>query len=417
MMNSTLTAPNRVGPPTWRRRGLLLGGGTAAAVLLVLGATGCDEAPPSAPPPPPEVQVTTPVNDPHVVDYREFTGRLDALKTVDVRPRVTGYVQDYHFKEGDLVKEGQVLFEIDPRSYQADYNLALAQIRLQEATLAYADAVYKRDLSLRGESVSKEDLQKDLAARDTASAQVNAAKATAAKAKLYLDWTKVVCPLSGRIGRRLVDPGNIVNADTTVLANIVPEDQLYAYFDVDERTYEDLRQTTGLGPSSATGQLRLPVLMRLANEEQFKRLGMIDFVDNRVNANAGTVRLRGVFDNKQRLLKAGMFVRIQLPTSKPYAALVIPDEALLSDQGRKFVYVVNAKGIAEYRSVELGRAVQGLRVITKGLAPGEQVVVNGTQRVRRNAPVQAKMIAPPKVADSPLARMLAAVPANTAPTK
>ncbi len=231
-----------------------------------------------------------------------------------------------------------------------------------------------------------------------------------------------------------MDPGNLVNADNTLLTSLVSEDPLYAYFDVDERTFLDLEKeispdqapgptgTPGashpaepLGPLAALArppalpavsppapQGSLPVLMRLANESKYERVGVVNFIDNRVNATTGTVRMRGLFANPYRLLKPGMFVRIRLPVGKPYRALLIPAEAVLSDQGRKYVFVVNASNEVEYRTVELGQAIEGLRVIKQGLAEGDRVIVKGTQRVRPKAKVVARAEKPPARPPSPL---------------
>ena len=234
----------------------------------------------------------------------------------------------------------------------------------------------------------------------------------------------MTAPLSGRISRRNVDPGNLVNADNTVLTTIVSDSQLYAYFDVDERTYMDLVGSATAGQSAWLAGLKFPVLMRLVNEDEFTRSGTVDFVDNRINGNTGTIRMRGVFDNSTRALRAGLFVRIRLPLGKPYDTLLIPDEALQSDQGRSYVYVVNKDNKVEYRPVHLGQALAGLRVIKpakkgkagkEGLSPGELVIVSGMQRVRPQMPVAYKKQAPPSPPDSPLVRALTSKqPAPTA---
>jgi RND family efflux transporter MFP subunit len=242
------------------------------------------------------------------------------------------------------------------------------------------------------------------------------------RAKLYLEFTHVVAPplyddeghpLSGRISRRMVDPGNLVNADQTILTTIVSEDKMYAYFDVDERTYLELVAANSSPSSSSGGKtwfstLEFPVLMRLANQDEFTDMGKVNFLDNRLNANTGTVRMRGVFKNPTRILKSGLFVRIRLPLGASYKTLLIPDEALLSDQGRKYVYVVNDKEEVEYRSVTLGQSIEGLRAIKEGLKEGERVIVSGMQRVRPKLRVQVKMQDPPTPPKSSLTRMLAA---------
>jgi RND family efflux transporter MFP subunit len=391
-------------PGPWR-----LLGRAAPTLLLAALAAGCGQlAANTSEKKPIEVIVTTPVRG-EVTDYQDFTGRLDGIKTVDIRPRVSGFVVSAPFKEGDLVHEGDLLFEIDPRTYQADLNLAAANFKLAKADQYLQQKVTARARALvQTRAMSQEDYDTSVATMEKSQATVAAMGATQDRAQLYLDYTHVIAPLSGRISRRFVDPGNLVNADNTILTTVVSDSQLYAYFDVDERTYLDLVGQRSSGQSSWLQELRFPVLMRLANEEQFTHSGSVDFIDNRVNASTGTIRMRAVFDNSPGLLRAGLFVRIRLPIGSPYQTLLIPDEALLSDQGRHYVYVVTGENKVDYRAVTLGQEVQGLRVIKQGLSPGEQIIVSGLQRVRPKAEVQVKKQDPPKPPDSPLGRLLGA---------
>jgi RND family efflux transporter MFP subunit len=360
--------------------------GLAVAALLC---SGCH------PPPPPkpkaaEVVVTTPITD-TVTDYQDFTGRLDSTKTVDVRARVSGYVNDAPFKEGDLVKEGDLLFQIDPRTYQADFNQTVANVNqaIADKDLQEKNTVRAKKLGGTG-AITQEEIDQIQGALEKANANVGAAIAARDHAKLYLDFTKVVSPATGRISRRLVDPGNMVLADNTILTTIVAEDPMWAYFDVDERTYLDLVEADRL-----TGT-KYPVRMQLANESDYIHEGYVDFVDNRLNGNSGTIRLRGVFPNPKHIFKSGLFVRIRLPIGKPYQAILVPDESILSDQGRKYVYVVNGEDKVEYRTVYPGQAVQGLRVIKSGLSTGDRVIVTGMQRVKPKSEVVVKVQEPPK---------------------
>jgi RND family efflux transporter MFP subunit len=397
-----------------RRRGLRwLGFGLLAPLLAIIAATGCNQGQPKEQEKKaPDVVVTTPITD-EVTDYQDFTGRLDGLRTVDIKARVSGYVQLAPFKEGDEVKEGDLLFLIDPRPYKATLNQAEANLRLAEADRNLQDKNVRRAKQMgRDNSIAREDYDTMVAAGEKAHATVGSAQAMRDLAQLNLDYTRVIAPHNGRISRRFVDPGNLVNADNTILTTLVRDDQLYAYFDVDERTYLDL-----VGPEKPTQGswitgLRFPVLMRLANEEAFARTGMVDFVDNRVNGNTGTIRMRAVFENPHASLRAGLFVRIRLPIGKPYRAILIPDEALQSDQGRKYLFVVNDKSEAVYRPVDLGQEIQGLRVIKTGLAMGERVIVNGMQRVRTGVRVQTKDQEPVKPPGSTLGKLLAALPAK-----
>jgi RND family efflux transporter MFP subunit len=385
------------------------------AILLVT--TGCHRAAPAPAAKVVEVVATTPITD-DVTDYQDFTGRLDSRLTVDVRPHVSGYVDEAFTKEGQIVKKGDTLFQIDPRPFKADVAKAKADLKLAEA-----DVVLQTKRAERGKqlirsasgAISPEDYDQLVAARDKAIATVGSMKAALARAELYLEYTHVTSPLTGRVSRRQVDPGNLVNADQTVLTTIVTEDPMYVYFDVDERTYLDLVAMTSPGNSSWMSSLHFPVLMRLANEEEFTRKGYVNFLDNRLNGNTGTVRMRGVFDNPSGVLKSGLFARVRLPIGLPYKTLLIPDEALQSDQGRKNVFVVtketNDQGKevdkVKYRAVTLGQSIQGLRVIKEGLAEGERVIVSGMQRVRDGAIVEAKMDKPPEAPKSSLTRLLA----------
>src|SRR5581483_6416482 len=340
---------------------------------LAFFGSGCGQTPAkTADKKAPEVIATTPITD-QVSDYQDFTGRLEGLKTVDIRARVSGFVLSAPFKEGELVHQGDLLFLIDPLWYQADLNLAAANLKVARADLHLQERIANRSRSLIGNgAVGQEEYETAAATAQKSQATVEAMDATRARAKLFVDWTRVVAPMNGRISRRLADPGNLVNADQTILTTIVSDNQLYAYFDVDERTYLNLVGPVSPGQGSMLTGLQFPVLMQLANEEQFTRQGIVDFVDNRVNATSGTIRMRAVFDNAHGALRAGLFVRIRLPIGTPYQATLIPDEALLSDQGRKYVFVVNDKNEVVYRPVTPGQEIKGLRVISKGVAMGDR---------------------------------------------
>jgi RND family efflux transporter MFP subunit len=360
----------------------------AAALLPVVLVSGCGQAPGAQKGNKPvEVDVTTPITD-TVIDYQDFTGRLDAVKTIEIRARVSGYVTEVPFKEGDVVHEGDLLFQIDPRPYQAELDLQEANLKLAEADRNLQEknvARARRLMTLN--SIAKEDYDTAVATWEKSGATVDAMRAARDKAKLNVTYTRVLWEkeqnaslkngvphiVSGRISRRYVDPSNMVLADNTLLTTIVTEDPVYAYFDVDERTYEDQFAKEGKVSSS--------VLIRLANEEEFSEVGTVTFVDNRVNASTGTIRMRAVFQNPTApgsgsgRLRPGLFVRIRLPIGKPYQALLVPDEALQSDQGKKYLYIVKTtvstkedgsqekQEIADYRPVQLGQALGGLRVL------------------------------------------------------
>src|SRR5262245_15032928 len=347
-------------------------------------ALGCNNRPPPvAPPKPPEVLVCLPVQK-QVTDYEVFTGRTDAVEAVDVRARVTGYLDKVHFKDGDDVKQGQLLFEIDSRTYKAEYDKAEANVVLAEAHLRRLNADYTRAVTLlANKSLSREEFDKIAGDRNEAEASVGVAKASRDLAKLNLGFCKVTAPIGGRISRRLVNPGNLVKADDTVLTTIVDLDKMYAYFDVNERSLLRFRRLLREGKVKSLRQTKIPVDMGLSDEgEAFPHEGVLDFADNKVDPTTGSLWVRGVFDNKDRFLSPGLFVRVRVPIGQPHDALLVPERALGTDQGRKFVYVVNSRNEVEYRPVKPGPLHEGLRVIEQGLAADERVIVSGLQRVR-----------------------------------
>lgn len=384
-------------------RGMML----VLSALLIGLAAGCHQAPAGHAKKPVQVVVTTPVRD-EVTDYQDFTGRLDGLKTVDVRARVSGFVMEAPFKEGDFVDKDRLLFQVDVRPYQAALNQAEANLKVAIADRNLMIKQSQRARRMIGSgSMSREDYDTMMATEEKAQANVGAMEAARDLAKLNLEYTHVIAPLGGRISRRFVDPGNLVTADTTILTTLVDDHQLYAYFDVDERTYLDLLASANQGLGSWLTGLEFPVLMSLANEgNKFEHVGKVNFIDNRVNATTGTIRMRGVFENAAGSLKSGLFVRIRLPIGNPYKTLVVPAEALQSDQGRNFVYVVDQKNVVQYRPVTVGQELQGLRVIKEGLTEGERVIVKGMQRVRPDTEVEVKIQPPPVPPESPLVRLL-----------
>jgi RND family efflux transporter MFP subunit len=372
-------------------------------------AAGCNHAPPAPAKKPAEVVVTTPVEG-DVADYQDFTGRLDGLKTVDIRAHVSGFIMEAPFKEGDLVREGDLLFQIDARPFQAALNQAEANLKVALADQnLQARNVQRARVMAGSNSIAREDYDTMVASDLKAKANVGALEAARDMASLNLVYTHVTAPLSGRVSRRQVDPGNLITADNTILTTIVSDRQLYAYFDVDERTYLDLVGPHKPGQESWLAGLEFPVLMSLANEgDKYEHVGNVNFIDNRVNATTGTIRMRAVFDNPRGVLKSGLFMRIRLPVGRPYKALLVAAEALQSDQGRAYVYVVDNKNQVVYRRVTVGQETQGLRVIKEGLTAGDRVIVNGMQRVRPGAPVETKTQPTPRPPESPLVKLLTA---------
>ena len=363
----------------------------------------------------PKVVVAYPAVD-RVVDFHDFTGRLEAVKSVEIRSRVSGYINEALFKDGDIVKEGTLLFQIDPRPFAADLRQAEANLEVTRAEEnLQVKNVERAHQLLLARSIAREEFDTTTAALAKAKANVGAMIAARDRAQLYLDFTRVTSPVTGRMSRRLVDPGNLILADTTILTSVVSENPMYAYFDVDERSYFDILDAIAPGTKVWPENAKLPVLMALANDKDFDRVGAIDFVDNRVVATTGTVRMRGVFPNDQGYLKPGFFIRIRLPVGSSYKAIVIPDEAIQNDQERKFVWIVNAKNEVEYRSVRIGQSLREYRVIlpaekgkegAEGLSVSDRVIVSGMQRVRKGIVVDEETQPTAALPENPMIRLL-----------
>jgi RND family efflux transporter MFP subunit len=344
------------------------------------------------PPKPPEVQVSLPVTR-EVVDYEDFTGRTEAVAMVEIRARVTGYLEKVLFTEGAEVKKGQLLLEIDPRPYQAEMNRTEANVVQAEAHLKRLDSDYRRAVRmLPNNSVSREEFDKITGDRAEAEASVSVARASRDLAKLNMEFTHVAAPIAGRTSRRLIDPGNMVKADETALTTIVTLDPMYVYFDMDERTLLRIRRLIHEPAAKTSGKASLSILMGLADEDGYPHEGSLNFEDNRVDSGTGTLRVRAAFPNPQRVLSPGLFVRVRLPVGAPHAATLVAEQALGTDQGQKFIYVVNEKKEVSYRPVKIGRLHDGLRAITQGLEKSDQVVITGIQRIRPGAVVEPKLV-------------------------
>jgi RND family efflux transporter MFP subunit len=364
-------------------------------ILLISGIGiplfGCKGASPSiVSTPPPAVSVAPPLER-EVIDYNEYTGRITAVEEVDVRARVRGYLIKVNFTEGAEVKQGDVLFEIDPRPFQADLDAAKGQVAQWEAKLARAEAdVTRYERLLPKGAASQKDLDSAVADRGEARAAIQSARAQVVRAALDVEFAKVTAPISGRVGRANVTKGNLVNAggaETTLLTTIVSMNPIYVYFDADERAllqYQQARreQTNGSDGPRNVKEAKIPVYLGLANEAGFPYEGVIDFVDNRVDPQTGTVRLRGVFANAKYILTPGLFARIRVPVGDKYQAVLVPERVIGTDQGQKYVLIVNDKNVVEYRAVKLGRLFDNLRAIQDGVKPGELIIVNGIQRAR-----------------------------------
>lgn len=355
-------------------------------VVLVVLLAACGKAPPSGPPPDPEVSVAL-VAEQEVTEWDEYTGRLEAVNTVEIRPQVAGVLQSVSFVEGKEVKRGDLLFEIDPRPFEAELERADAALEQSRtaAELAATDLARAERL-LSSRAVSREEYEQRVAASRSAAAAVRSAEAVLAVARLNLGYTRIVSPIDGRIGRAEVTPGNLVAAGpgttATRLAVVVSLQPMYAYFEASEQDYLKYMDLARSGARPLSRDVQNPVYMSVGNEATFKHQGYMDFVDNRVEAGTGTLLGRAVFPNPDRHLTPGMFVRVRLLGRPTYRGLLITDRAISTDQDRRFVLVVGAGDKLEYRAVTTGPMVEGLRVVREGLKAGDRIVINGLQRVR-----------------------------------
>jgi RND family efflux transporter MFP subunit len=343
---------------------------------------------------PPEVLYTLPVTK-TVTDYESFTGRTDAFKTVDVRARVSGYLEKINFKDGDDVKEGDVLFVIDKRPYEVEQKRSEAALLKARAHLKRLEADFRRASALiKDRTITPEQYDQVSGDRAEAEADVKAADAALDSAKLNLEFTEVTAPLTGRASRRQIDVGNLVTQDQTTLTTIVAMDPMYAYFDVDQPTVLRIRKLVQQGKIQSAREANVPVYLKLNDDgdESAPIEGTINFAENRLDPLTGTLRARGIFDNPKMFLSPGMFVRVRVRIGYPHEAILIPERSLGSDQERKFVYVINEKEEIVYRPVTIGKPEGQMRVIDEGLATGERVVVSGLQRIRPGIKVTAKQM-------------------------
>ncbi|HEV3298449.1 MAG TPA: efflux RND transporter periplasmic adaptor subunit [Planctomycetaceae bacterium] len=377
-----------------------------ASVLALSG--GCGEAPAQlAPPQPPAVPVSKPVQQ-EVTDYVDFTGRTDAVQAVNVIARVTGYLVQMPFKEGSEVKKDQLLFEIDPRPYQDQLTLGQAQLATYKAQQQLADADFVRATRLiKDKTISEQQFEQYKSTKEQAASQVQSAQANIAIYQLNLEFTRVTSPIDGRVSRYYLTLGNLVNQDQTLLTTVVSQDPMYAYFDTDEPTLLRVRRAVAEGKIKPAVANKNPVSMGLQDEEGFPHAGTIDFINNQVNPTTGSVSVRGVFPNPilpqgVRLLSPGMFVRIRLPIGAQHPALLVIDRAISSDQGLKYVYVIDAQNKVQYRRVTTGALQEnGLRVIQSGLKPEDWVAVGALQQVRPGMNVRPDQTAMPTLGASP----------------
>jgi RND family efflux transporter MFP subunit len=375
--------------------------GVRSKLLLVfcLALAGCSRGGTQASDPAPiAVSVVYPIER-EITDYADLVGRTAAVESVEVRARVWGHLDKVNFKEGALVKKGEVLYEIDPRPYRAALANAEGNLSAGQAKLKRLDEDLARALELiRNRAISRADYDQQVGDRNEADAQLDALRAAVDQAKLDLNFTKIIAPINGRISRTLITEGNLITAGQTggtLLTNIVSVDPMYAYFDADERSVQQVRKLIREGKARSARDAKIPVWLGLITDQGHPHEGTVDFVDNQVNAKTGTLRLRGVFPNPGEPLSPGYFVRIRLPIGFPHKVLLISDRAIDTDQGQKIVYVIGSDNTVATRPVRLGAKHDGLRVIESGLEPGERIVVTGLQQIRAGAVVQPSVVEMP----------------------
>jgi len=370
---------------------------SGALLAALVSLSGCkSEATTAQQAPAPQVSVASALER-DVTEWDEFTGRLEAVESVEVRPRVTGYIESVNFTEGSTVKKGDLLFVIDPRPYQAELSKAEAELAraVARSELAVADEGRSAKL-LDIKAVSREEYDSRINATREAKADVAAARAAVDSAKLNLEFTRITAPISGRVSKAAVTAGNLVTGGSNtaaLLTTVVSLDPMYVTFEGDEQIYLKYNELSRRGERSSSRDAANPVLMGLANENGYPHHGAMVFVDNQVDPRTGTIRARASFENKDGFLTPGLFARVKLLGHNSYRAVLVDDRAIGTDQSQKFVYVIDAQNKVTYRPVTVGRLNDGLRIVEKGLQPGETVVVNGLQRVRPGVVVAPERVA------------------------
>ena len=332
-----------------------------------------------------------------ISQWDSFNGRIEAVESVQLRPRVSGYIDKVNYTDGQEVKKGEVLFTIDDRTYRAALEQAQATLTRAktQASLARSEA-NRTDKLVNTNVVSREEWEQRRSAAAQAQADIRAAQAAVDAAQLNLDFTKVTAPIDGRASRALITSGNLVTAgdSASVLTTLVSLKTVYVYFDVDEATYLHYQNLARSGQGASSNHLALPVEIGLVGEEGYPHQGKVDFLDNQLTPSTGTIRMRALLDNAQRQFTPGLFARVRLPGSAEFKATLVDDKAVLTDQDRKYVYIVDKEGKAQRRDITPGRLAAGLRIVQQGLNPGDKVIVDGLQKVfMPGMPVNAKTVA------------------------
>lgn len=369
----------------------ILGALALLSAALVL-AVGCDKPPAAASaPPPPPVVVAQPIRK-AVIDYKDFTGRTEPVESVDVRARVAGYLEEIPFTDGQEVKKGDILFQIDARPFQAEFARANAEIGRVDSQLTKArNELARLEEPRKTGAVSQLEYDNSVATVKGFESQLEASKAAADAARLNVEYSTIKSPINGRASRPLITVGNLVSSET-LLTTIVSLDPIYVYFDADERAVLDYQKNVKKDQlqHQTVREAKIPIAVAKANDPDFPHKGIIDFVENRLDESTGTLKIRAILDNADRRLSPGFFVRVRWEMGAPRDALVIPERALGNDQGSRFVFVVAEDGTVEYRPVKVGGITGTMRVVTEGLKETDWVIVDGLQRARAGAKVTPK---------------------------
>jgi RND family efflux transporter MFP subunit len=361
----------------------------AAMVSMALATlvASCGERQPQGGPPPPAVTVAKPIKR-TVFDFDEYVGRFAAINSVEVRARVSGYLEGLHFKDGQMVKQGDLLFTIDKRPFQNTLDQARANLVQAQSNLAYTESDYTRGQQLvRDKTITDQTFEQRAQAFRNAKASVSNNEAAVRQAELDMEFTELRAPVNGRIGDRRVSPGNLVTGgtggNTTMLATIVSTDPIYFEFTFDEASYLRYERLANKGEDVASRNASVPIALKLIDENDFDHKGRMDFVDNVIDRSTGTIRGRAVFENSNGVFTPGMFARVRVPGSAPYEGLLVPDAAIGTEQARRFVVVIDEQDTARIKYVTLGQlTADNLRVIKDGIGPNDRVVVSGLMQAR-----------------------------------
>jgi multidrug efflux system membrane fusion protein len=379
--------------------------GITGLFMVTAFSFGCRNAESAAAPPPPTVSVA-PVIERQITEWDEFTGRLDAVQKVEIRPRVSGYIDKVAFTEGKEVRAGDLLFQIDPRPYQAELDKARAEEeRVKTRSVLAKQEVDRAEKMLAKRAISQEEMDERTNALQESVSAIASAKAAVEQAALNVEFTHITSPIDGRVSRTEITRGNLVagGPGATLLTTVVSLNPIYAYFDGDEQSYLKYVKLARNGQLRSSRDVKTPVYMGLANEDGYPHQGYIDFLDNQVNAAAGTIRIRAIFDNRERLFTPGLFAKIKIVGSGNYKAILVRDSAVGTDQDKKYVLRLAPDGTVQSQFVQLGPLVDGLRIIREGLKPGDKIVVNGTLKVRSGMQVKAEVTPMEETEKSPAA--------------